>query len=255
MTQRHFIQKFALVMTILLTLTACGGQTSNRKAELAEAKREIGEAYMRQGDYTAALRELLATHQLNPDDPFVHNDLGLCYMAKKRMPEAIIHFKKAVELNPKYAPARNNLGSAYLTIKKWDLAIQTFKEITNDLLYANPHYPLSNLGLAYYNKGDYRMAMRYYKEALKIEPEFVLALRGVGRTYLATNQSSLALRYLEKAVKRAPKVAEIHYDLAQAHLMQGNTAKAKFSYESVIDLAPMDSPIAMQSKQQLSHLR
>ncbi len=232
-------------------LLACGGQKVKQDARLAEATREIGEAYMRQGNYTAALRELIKAEQLNPQDHIVHNDLGLCYMAKKRMTDAIAHLKKATDLNPSYAPARNNLGTAYLTIKEWDAAIAVFKDITQDALYATPHYPLSNLGLAYYHKGQYQSALYYYKEALKIEQNFVIALRGVGRTYLAVNQGRLALKYLKQAVRLAPKAAEIHYDLAEAYLLVGRFGQARVSYEDVIDLGTPESDLVQKAKKRL----
>lgn len=240
-----------LIAWLTAALVACGGQDARQNKQLAEATREIGEAYMRQGDYTSALRELLKAQKLDPGDPFTHNDLGLCYMAKKRMPDAIANFKKAIALKPSYTPARNNLGTAFLTLEEWDQAIAVFQEITKDVLYATPYFPLSNLGYAYYNKKDYRKALHYYKEALRLEPNFVNALRGVGRTYLTMNQGRLALRYLEQAVKQAPKVAEIHFDLAEAYLLVGQIKRARFSYETVVDLAPAESALAVKAKQRL----
>lgn len=236
-------------------LLNCAGSSAQHDRKLAEATREIGEAYMRQGDYTAALRELIKAEKLNPEDPLVHNSMGLCYMAKKRMPDAIAHFKKAVALKPSYAPARNNLGSAYLAVQQWDAAIDVFKEISKDVLYATPHYPMANLGLAYYNKGEYRTALNYYKEALKIEPNFVVALRGVGRTYLAVNQGRLALRYLEAAVKQAPSAPEIHFDLAEAYLLVGNIEQARASYLTVVDMAPPESALAQHARKRLDSLQ
>lgn len=242
------------LITAIAILSACAGQQVGKDPELAKATRTIGEAYMNQGDLTAALRELLKAEQLNPDDPFVHNDLGLCYMLKKRMPDAIVHFKKAIDLNPGYAPARNNLGTAYLELKEWDAAIRVFKEITQDLLYATPHFPLSNLGLAYYEKGQYRMAMRYYKKALKLQPDFANALRGVGRTYLATNQGRLALKYLMRAQKAAPQAPEIYLDLGEVYLLVGRIADARNAYENVVDLAPPESEMYERAKKRLGNI-
>jgi tetratricopeptide (TPR) repeat protein len=222
---------------------------------LAEASREIGEAYMRQGDYTAALRELIKAKELNPEDHIVYADLGICYMVKNRMPDAIDNLKKAVALKPSYAPARNNLGTAYLRVKEWDKAIAVFEEITRDALYATPHFALSNLGLAYYHKGQYIKALTYYKQALKIQDNFVNALRGAGRTYLTMKEGRLALRYLSRAVKQAPKVAEIHYELGEANLLVGRTDQALVSFETVIDLAAPESDIAVKARQQIRSIR
>ena len=102
-------------------LSGCVPNETLRKQ--GESARNLGEAYMAQQNYTAALKEPLAAEQLTPDDPYLHNDLGLTYMAKDRLDLAIVHFKKALALKPDYAPAMKNLGTAYLAQQNWDAAI------------------------------------------------------------------------------------------------------------------------------------
>ncbi len=254
-TGKHHHQRWITLALAILMISACGGQDSISNARKAKATREIGEAYMRQGDYTAALRELTEAKRLNPEDPIVHFDLGVCYMTKKMLPDAITSFKRAISLKPTYAPARNNLGTAYLAAREWDAAIDVFKEITRDALYATPHYPLSNMGYAYYQKGQYKTALSYYKQALKIQDNFVHALRGAGRTYLAMNNGRMALRYLTRAVKLAPKMAETHFDLGEANLLVGRTQQAIVSYQTAIDLAPPESEIAIEATERLRSFR
>ena len=161
-----------IILLAVMAFTCCAGESAQQNLRIAESKRNIGEAYMRQGDYTSALRELLEAEKLNPEDAFTQHDLGLCYREKKLMADALTHLHKAVELKPNFTPARNSLGRVYLEIGQVDKAIAIFKEIANDALYATPHYPLANLGLAYYQKGDYATALQYYHRALKLEPNF-----------------------------------------------------------------------------------
>jgi type IV pilus assembly protein PilF len=234
---------------------SCGGQQAQRDEQMAAAIREIGEAYMQQGDYTAALRELLRAEELNPADPFTHNSLGLSYMARNRIPDAIMHFKKAVVLKPSYTPARNNLGVAYMRTGEWDPAIAIFKEISKDVLYAAPQNPLSNLGFAYYNKGEYSTSLNYYNEALKLQPDFINALLGAGRTHVAMNQGRPALGYLEKAVQLESRLPDIHYWLAEAYLLTGQNERARASYEKVVELAPRDSEPAIKARQRMGGAR
>jgi Tfp pilus assembly protein PilF len=246
----------ALPTILILLATSCSGvDTAMQNRRMAEVKRDVGEAYMRQGDYTSALRELLEAEKLYTEDPIVHNNIGLCYMNKKRISDAIIHFKKSISLKPSYAPARNNLGTAYLALEEWDTAIAVFKEITNDALYGTPHYPLSNLGLAYYHKGQYKIALGYYQKALHIQDNFVNALRGAGKSYLMLNEGRMALRYLERAVKHAPKMAQIHYELAEAYRLVGHTSQAIVSYETAIELAAPESDVAVRAKQGIRSIR
>lgn len=255
MKEKHGYFLGGMVLLAVLVLTGCAGQSTYENTRLAESKRNIGEAYMRQGDYTSALRELLAAEKMNPEDPFTQHDLGLCYREKKLMADALTHLNKAVRLKPSYTPARNSLGRVYLEIGQVDKAIAIFKEIAKDALYATPHFPLANLGLAYYQKGEYATALKYYHQALKLEPNFAFALHGLGKTYLAMNKGRLAMAYLEKALQLAPKVAEIHFEYAEANLLMGHIAQAKASYENAIDTAPPESEIALKARRRLSSLR
>ncbi|MBU2622946.1 MAG: tetratricopeptide repeat protein [Proteobacteria bacterium] len=219
-----------------------------------EAGRLVGEAYMNQNDYTAALNELLKAERTYTKDPHLHNDLGLVYMAKDQLLLAVEHFKIAVALKPDYAPARNNLGTAYLAMENWDSAIICFKEVTGDLLYATPHYPLSNLGWAYYNKKEFVLAERFYKEALKIDPNFPVALRGLGLTYLAIGNPRDAVSFFEKAVKYSPGFPELFSDLAGTYAILKEYNKALLFYRKVVDIAP-GSQLAVEARKEIARIQ
>jgi len=227
--------------------------TEVRKKQ-GEASRNLGEAYMQQGDFSLALREFLKAEKIYSKDSILQNDLGLAYMAKGRLDIAIKHFKKAVKLKPDYVPARNNLGTAYLAKKEWDVAIACFKEIIDDILYATPHYPLTNLGWAYYNKQEYELAERYYQDALKLEPNFITALRGLGRTYIAMGRAADAVVMLEKAVKNYPRSAASYFYLAKAYSLSRKYKKAISAYNMVVELAP-DSPLAVDAQKEVEKIK
>jgi type IV pilus biogenesis/stability protein PilW len=230
---------FAWMLSSLLvfTLISCAAGLEKRKQQ-SKVTRELGEAYMHQGNYTDALKELLKAEALYPNDHLLQNDLGLAYMAKKRFENAKNSFKKAIELKPEYAPAKNNLGTVFLALEEWDTAIDIFEEVLGDLLYATPHYPLSNLGLAYYHKGAFRRAEAYYSKALEIDPDFVLALHGLGKTYLALNDNIAAISSFEKAIQKAPKFTELYLDIGTAYQQSKQYKSALFAYRKVLELEP-----------------
>jgi tetratricopeptide (TPR) repeat protein len=193
---------------------------------------------MNKGDYTSALREFLKAQELIPEDPYLQNDLGLVYMAKDRLDLAIDHFSRAVEIKPDYAPAKNALGTTYLKKRDWDRAIRIFKELTEDLLYATPHYPHANLGWAYYNKGEYALSLQHYRKSLELKSDFVVAQRGLGRACLAMGKNSEALKVLEDAVQSHPLIPELHFDLGKAYEFSRDYGSALRCYRRVVELAP-----------------
>jgi Tfp pilus assembly protein PilF len=250
---KQWYMKF-LPVVFFFCLFSCatgGGETIIEPQKQAKAIRKLGEAYLGERNYTMALSEFLKAEKLDPDDPILQQDLGIAYMAKDDLETAVLHFKKALEIDPDYAEATNNLGAAYLAMEKWDSAIACFEMLKEDLLYETPHYPLANLGKAYYEKKDYSEAEKYYQEALTTKPGFVNALFGLGKTYLAMGKVKKAVGALEEAVEVAPGLAEAHFELATAYRLLGNKVKAKSEYEKVLSLEP-DSDLARESKQELA---
>jgi type IV pilus assembly protein PilF len=246
-----------IIAPVVFSCCLAGCATSNTiKSEQhqADAIRQLGEAYLAEQNYTMALSELLKAEKLNHKDHLLHQDLGIAYMAKGELELAVSQFKTALTIKPDFASARNNLGAVYLAMKDWDAAIESFKLLTKDLLYATPHYPLANLGKAYYEKKEFAEAEKYYQEALKMEPGFVNALYGLGRTYLSTGNVQKAAEYFQRSVEAAPLLPEAQFDLANAQRLLGNIEKARQGYARVIELSP-NSDLAREAKQVLFDLK
>ena len=241
-------------MIIALYVVACATANMDVQKQQGKAVRNLGEEYYKQGDYTSALREFLKAEALYPDDPFLQNDLGLTYKAKKRLNLATKHFKKALELKPDYAPAKNNLGAVYLDKKEWDTAIKYFKVVSENMLYATPYIALSNLGWAYYNKKEYTLSETYYLKALDLEPKFINAQRGLGLTYIAMGRIDEGVKIFEKAVKDYPKFAPLYDDLARVYVLSHDYEKALDAYQKVIELAP-GSPIAAEAEKAAQRIK
>jgi type IV pilus biogenesis/stability protein PilW len=250
MRNKQILIFFLLMPTFLLS---CGANLMETQKQ-SESYRNLGEAYLAQGNTTAALKELLNAEKIYADDPFLQNDLGLVYLAKNRPEIAIDHFTKATRLKPDYAPAMNNLGTAYMAMKNYDRAISCFEAITNDLLYATPHYPMTNLGIAYYHKKAYDRSEIYFQKALKISPGFTIALKGLAKTQLAQGKTVSAISILEDGVKKAPSSADMLFDLASAYLENRETNKALETFEKVIRLAP-STDLAKEAEIKIRQIR
>ena len=240
-------------LILVLFVTGCANKLEVRKRQ-EKALRNLGESYMVQGNHTAALKEFLKAEKIYPQDPLLQYDLGLVYVAKDRLDLAIRHFKKAIEIKPDYADAKNSLGAVYLIKKEWGIAIPILEEVAENLLDPKPHIPLSNLGWAHYNRKDYGLAEKYYSAALKKEPRYIIALRGLGRTYLETGRPSEAVGVFEKAVQYEPGLAELHFDLARSYAQSGRHKKARDAYQKVIEIDP-DTPLAEKARKEIKKIR
>ena len=249
---RRLLGCYVLAIVVLGVLSCSANLAVQKKQE--RASRNLGEVYYQRGNYTAALAEFRKAEALYPDDPFLQYDLGLTYKAKQRPDLAIEHFKKALKINPDYPPAINSLGAVYLDKGEWDTAIKYFKSVSKNLLYTTPQFPLANLGWAYYNKKEYQLAEKYYRESLDLKPKFIKAMRGLGLTYMAMGKFDDAAKILESAIKEDPKAALLYLDIGGLYKVLGADEKALAAYQKVIGLAP-ESDLADQASKAIQDLK
>lgn len=248
------IKKFLLLICVVNAFCISSCTTTEHRKKRAKSIRTIGEEYINKGNYTLALRELLKAKEIYSKDPFLQYDLGLAYMGKGKFTIAIDCFKKAIDLKSDYSTAKNDLGVAYMADNQFDAAIACFKEVSNDLLYFTPHFPLSNMGWAYYYKKDYKTAKNYFSGAIMHQPNFIQAHRGLGLAHIATGNTSEAITQLEKGLKISPDFTILYYDLAKAYEISGKNKKALNLYRKVFELMP-DSTQAIEAEKKIRILQ
>lgn len=247
--------KQTLLCIFLLGISICACVSATKDdTQLAEAIQIQGEAFLMQGDYTAALSRLLEARKIRPEDPYILNSLGLAYMGKNRDDLAIPVFKKALALKPDYTEALNNLGAAHLRQKQWDPAISAFEKVLEDLLYPTPQFPLSNLGRAYLEKQDYMRAETYFSQALDLSPGFVTAAHGLSVVFLETGRENDAIEFLTARLMAYPESALLHADLARAYEAKGWTNEARQSWQNVLHYAKKNSKLKKTASRRLSAL-
>ncbi len=107
-------------------------------------------------------------------------ELGSIYLEKKLFVQSINLFQKALKAEKNLDPENgaliyNALGYSYFAQEQLDLAIRNYKEALK--LY--PEYPvaLNNLGNAYEKKQLTSQALEMYEQTLKFEPNNKIAKR------------------------------------------------------------------------------
>jgi tetratricopeptide (TPR) repeat protein len=239
----RFVRLWAFLAVGLLIAGCATDMTQER--ERSAALRNIGQAYLMQRDFTAALAKLLEAEAVYADDPILQNYLGLAYRAKARFAEAADHFSQAMALDPDYAPARNNLGETYLAMARWDDAIAVFEPLSEALLYATPHFVDLNLGWAYFNRNDISAALRhyqkaadYYRQGTPKDVNYLKAQRGVARCLAAQGRLEAARQIISDTIALAPDFAPLFLDLGRIEFERRDFLASAEAYRKVIALAP-----------------
>ena len=103
--------------------------------------------------------------------------------------------------------------------------------------------PLTNLGVAFYQKGDYRTALHVFQKALKTKSTVNNDLRNdiyynIGNVFLDTHQYQKAITYYQKAISLKPDFINAHHNLGNAFLYLNRLKEAMTHFQTVLDHTP-----------------
>ena len=119
------------------------------------------------------------------------------------------------------------LGSLYLDKKLFVQSIGLFEKA----LKADKKLPAENealihnaMGYAYFAQEQYDIAIRKYKDALKVYPEYVVALNNLGNVYEKKQLIAQAVEVYDKALKQDPdnKTAKRRSESLKKRLVNSN---------------------------------
>ena len=86
------------------------------------------------------------------------------------------------------------------------------------------HY---NKGIEFYKQGKYDQAGKSFEEAIKIKPNDVYALYGLGNTHYCKAKYDAAVKIYTRAININPEYAKVHYSLSLAYSKLGKTREAE----------------------------
>ncbi|MEA5583386.1 tetratricopeptide repeat protein [Nodularia harveyana UHCC-0300] len=126
----------------------------------------------------------------------------------RRRESALSRLRKKLEKEKGTAQEYYELASIYSEKKVFSQAIVLFQkaikaaEEEEEEEISAPIY--NGLGYVYFSQEQYDLAIRQYKEALKIKPDYVTALNNLGHAYERKKLTTQALQMYEEALKLAP---------------------------------------------------
>ena len=106
-----------------------------------------------------------------------HTFLGWTYSFQGRLDLAIEECKKAIAVDPEFGNPYNDIGSYLIHLGKLDAAIPWLERAITAERYEPRHYPHCNLGRVYRAKGMLQKAIEEFEKALKIAPDYPVALK------------------------------------------------------------------------------
>ena len=219
----------------LLILLSCASAPTLEDIKKAQNLNTLGYSYLNDGQLNEAYIEFQKALALNPGNKETLNYLGYISTRFKKYDEAISYYKRAISIDPNYAEGVNNLGVTYAEMENWDEAIKYFKAASGNPVYSSPAQAYSNMGYAYYRKGDFVNAENSLRDALLRNPVLPRAMYILGLVYLETNNEKAAIEEFKKAIGIQPDYSDAHWELAKTYLRTGQKARALKHFEVVAE--------------------
>jgi len=172
-------------------------------------------------------------------DAFQNYCMGLVYKESEETYEkAIEHFIKASEDDKGFAAPHFELGWLF-TMTGTGMYRSAVKEYKKAIaLYPEYAEAYNNLGLIHSRLDGPQSARSAYLKAIEIVPNYVDAHFNLGRLYDSLDQYDKAIEEYRNAVKLNPADAIAHNNLAVALLNKGDNEKARNSYSAALKLKP-----------------
>jgi Tfp pilus assembly protein PilF len=198
--------------------------------------------------HSVTVRELAIPERALRDFMDAQRDLE-----KRDVEAAEKHLEHAVEVAPQFAQAWNTLGTIAYQTRRFPLAEQRFRQsLKHD---PTAYEPLVNLGgvLVTVHKLDESLEVNVH--ATLTRPNDALANSQLGMTYFELGQFDSAVKYLERARKLDPAhFSHPQLFLAEIHLRRGEKAEAARVLEDFLQHHP-DYPQAESIRRNIAELR
>lgn len=221
--------------------------------------------------YDEALNDYHEAIKLEPENPHAYNNIGIVYKERKDYETAVKYFKKAIDNmgNEPYKVFFNNIARCYRRLKKYEEAIKYYdKELEIfggdfdlydkkagvyvlmdkyqdaidiyleclDVEGIDPVDVYDNIGDIYKDDiKDYNEAIKWYKMAIKLEPEHRYEYRKIGIAYYKKKKYKTAIKFYKKQLE-FDEHAYTYVKMGEAYKELHNAVKAKENYQKALDL-------------------
>lgn len=197
-------------------------------------------------DARAAVDRLKALLAAEPENPYIHFNLGVAYEVMGDQTSARDAYLEAVRIQKDFGPAYLNLAAMDMRGGQYDRAASRYRlGITND-----PNNMDLWVGLisALQKQGKLAEAEAEAKKALQINSNALNVYNNLGLVYIERGQLDLANFIYQKALTTVPGAdssANIHCNLGRIYQLQGKSGDAKLSLTKALERDPNLVPALM----------
>lgn len=144
-----------------------------KKESISLAVESFDKAYQLhlKGNIECAIKEYQASIDFFPTAK-AYSFLGLAYGLQGNFELAIEECKNAIRLEPEYVNPYNEIGTYLISLGRDDEAISWFEKALEIKDKDINHLSYFNLGKIFEKKGNWLKALKYFNEAILIDPDY-----------------------------------------------------------------------------------
>ncbi|MCX7046180.1 MAG: tetratricopeptide repeat protein, partial [Candidatus Sumerlaeota bacterium] len=183
-----------------------------------------------------SLKEPL-TKRPNPplESPEFYKQSGKSFEDRGMLPEALQEYIEAKSLDPKDIDVQLKIVSLFLKMNREERASRELERLRAKF----PQSPevLLHSGNFHLSRKEYAQAAEYYKQAIKLAPDFSKAYNNLGVVYMNLNQYKLAAEAFEQTLAADPDNKSAHLNLGlifDQHLP--DPTRARYHYRRYLAL-------------------
>jgi tetratricopeptide (TPR) repeat protein len=195
-------------------------------------------AKVQEGDFIGGISAMNDMLEMFPKDKHVYYLAANWLMGENGDEQAQRLLEHALLLDKNFPPALNDLAYVYARNRQFTKAFAAMESYV-DLLPSEPN-PEDSYGELKRMSGDFESALRHYRAALKIDPDFVSSQLGLGDTYALMGNEPRARVEYEKAIRFAHNEADrLTYSMqsAMTWVREGKFAEADKRFQEIAQTA------------------
>lgn len=241
---------------------------SAARSNLAQSLLTLGERQYRSQDFSGALDTYRRALELDPNSLITHYRLGYVYTQSGNLEQAQHHLTRALEIENNFAPALAALGYVYRrigekmpqgiererTLNKAESLLLEGLSISPKLVDDDDESWWGSLGGLYRRRNQIDEAINAYERAGDITPKSSYAFSNLALLYVQKKDKDAMLRTYQRVEQLAwgEVQADVdnywaYADLLTARLALSKVKEAEEILNSVLEIAPADSPYVLES--------